>query len=113
MIYMEYNSKDQSYAKQRMIKDILEEDLRIQVTGYFKEKIDKNLIVLGDQTGDINVNVKNIDFKFKQNDLINVIGDLNIKVNGKKELEADIIQDMNNLNFEYYKKIYEIKKELL
>ena len=113
MIYMEYNRKDQSYAKQRMIKDIVEEDLRIQVTGYFKEKINENLIVLDDQTGDIIVNLKDVDFKFKQNDLLNIIGDLNIKLNGEKELEAEIIQDMNNLNFEYYKKIYEIKKELI
>lgn len=113
MICMEYNRKDQPYAKQRMIKDIFDEDLRIQVTGYFKEKIDENLIVLNDQTGDIKVNLKDVDFKFKQNDLINVIGDLIIKVNGEKELEAEIIQDMNSLNFEYYKKIYEIKKELV
>ncbi|MFX0031911.1 MAG: hypothetical protein ACFE8E_03885 [Candidatus Hodarchaeota archaeon] len=110
---MEYGRNEHQYAKQRMIKDITEEDVRIQVTGYFKERIDNDIIVLDDQTGDIMVNLKDVDFKFKKNDLINVIGDLNIKVNGEKELEADIIQDMNNLNFEYYKKIYEIKKELI
>ena len=110
---MEYERKEHHYAKQRMIKDITDEDVRIQVTGYFKEKIDEDLIVLDDHTGDIKVNLKNVNFKFKRNDLINVIGDLNIKVSGEKELEADIIQDMNNLNFEYYKKIYEIKKELV
>jgi len=110
---MEYERKEHQYAKQRVVKDIADEDVRIQVTGYFKEKIDERLIVLDDQTGDIKVNLKDIEFKFKQNDLINVIGDLNIKVNGEKELEADIIQDMNNLNFDYYKKIYEIKKELV
>jgi hypothetical protein len=31
---------------------------------------------------------------------------------GEKELEADIIQDMNKLNFEYYQKLYQIKKDL-
>lgn len=110
---MAYKRKDRQYAKQRMIKDITDEDLRIQVTGYFKEKIDENLIILDDDTGEIKVNVNDIDFKFKQEDLINVIGELSIKVSGEKEIEAEIIQDMKRLNFEYYKKIYEIKKELI
>ncbi|MFX1497255.1 MAG: hypothetical protein ACFFBH_06995 [Promethearchaeota archaeon] len=110
---MSYKKKDTQYAKQRMIKDIADEDLRIQVTGYFKEKIDENLIILDDDTGEIKVNINDIDFKFKQEDLINVIGELSIKVSGEKEIEAEIIQDRNGLNFEYYKKIYEIKKELI
>ena len=31
---------------------------------------------------------------------------------GEKIIDADIVQDMNNLNFEYYCKLYELKKEL-
>jgi len=31
---------------------------------------------------------------------------------GEKEIEAEIIQDKKNLNFDYYLKLYEIKKEL-
>jgi hypothetical protein len=31
---------------------------------------------------------------------------------GEKEVTAEIIQDKKNLNFEYYQKLYEIKKEL-
>ncbi|UCD00894.1 MAG: hypothetical protein JSV23_08400 [Promethearchaeota archaeon] len=100
-------------AKQRIIKDIAIDDDRIQVTGYIKSKINDNHIVLDDKTGEISVNIIGIDdFNFKENDLINVIGDLELQSSGEKLINADIIQDMNKLNFEYYRKLYELKKEL-
>jgi len=102
-----------SHAKQRMIKDITIDDERIQVTGYIKRRINDELIVLDDQTDQINVNIIRIDdFNFKENDLINVIGDLEFQSTGEKRINADIIQDMKELNFKYYQKLYQIKKEL-
>ena len=96
------------YAKQRIIKDIISDDNRIQVTGYVESRINNNQLILDDKTGKINVNITNIEnFNFKDNDLINVIGDLKGKV-----INAEIIQDMTKLNFEYYQKLYQIKKEL-
>ncbi|MFX0034432.1 MAG: hypothetical protein ACFE9I_02180 [Candidatus Hermodarchaeota archaeon] len=101
------------YAKKRIIKDIALDDERIQVTGYIKNKIDDNHIILNDKTGEINVNIKSVEnFNFKVNDLINVIGDLEFQSSGEKLINADIVQDMNKLNFEYYQKIYQLKKEL-
>ncbi len=101
------------YAKKRIIKDIALDDERIQVTGYIKNKIDDNHILLNDKTGEINVNIKGVEnFNFKVNDLINVIGDLEFQSSGEKLINADIVQDMNKLNFEYYQKLYQIKKEL-
>ncbi len=101
------------YAKKRIIKDIALDDERIQVTGYIKNKIDDNQIILNDKTGEINVNIKGVEnFNFKVNDLINVIGDLEFQSSGEKLINADIVQDMNKLNFEYYQKLYQIKKEL-
>lgn len=99
-------------AKQRIIKDIKIEDLRIQIIGYVKKVLDNNFILLNDKTGEIKVNLRDLDFKFKENDLINIIGDLNITTKGDMELIADIVQDMNNLNFKYYIKLYELKKEI-
>ncbi|MFX1304639.1 MAG: hypothetical protein ACFE9X_14900 [Promethearchaeota archaeon] len=99
-------------AKQRIIKDIGIDDERIQVTGYIKSRINDDHIVLDDNSGEIRVNIIGIDdFNFKENDLINVIGDLELQSSGEKVLNADIIQDMNKLNFEYYQKLYELKKE--
>ncbi|MFW9819154.1 MAG: hypothetical protein ACFFE5_06050 [Candidatus Thorarchaeota archaeon] len=101
------------FAKQRIIKDISIDDERIQITGYIKSRVSEKQIILDDKTGEIKVNLMNIDdFKFKENDLINIIGDIEFQSSGEKVLNADIIQDMNKLNFEYYQKIYEIKKEL-
>lgn len=101
------------YAKKRIIKDIALDDERIQVTGYIKNKIDDNHIILNDKTGEINVNIKGVEnFNFEVNDLINVIGDLEFQSSGEKLINADIVQDMNKLNFEYYQKLYQIKKEL-
>jgi uncharacterized protein YdeI (BOF family) len=101
------------YAKQRMIKDISIDDERIQITGYIKSRITDNQFVLDDKSGEINVSLINVDdFTFKEKDLINVIGDLEILTSGEKKLNADIVQDMNKLNFEYYQKLYQMKKEL-
>ena len=98
-------------AKQRAIKDIRNDDVRIQVTGYIKDPSEPGEITLNDNTGKITVNTKNIDFKLSENDLINVIGELVISMEGGKTIIAEIIQDMNNLNFEYYQKLYELKKK--
>ncbi len=103
---------EHSAAYQRIIRDIKNDDIRIQVTGYIKEIIDDQYFILDDKTGTLKVIIGKLDFVSKKNDLVNVIGDLNINMEGEKELEADIIQDMNKLNFEYYHKLYQIKKEL-
>ncbi|NHJ21156.1 MAG: hypothetical protein EAX91_09450 [Candidatus Lokiarchaeota archaeon] len=99
-------------AIQRMIVDLKSSDNRVQITGYIKEIVGNDYLVLNDKTGDIKVNIKNVEFLFKQNALINVIGELNITMGGEKEVGAEIIQDKKNLNFEYYEKLYDIKKEL-
>jgi len=100
------------HAKPRIIKDIKDDDLQIQVTGYVKEIIDNEHIILDDKTGELEVDVKNVDFRFDKNDLINIFGEIEISMAGEKSLIADIIQDKKNLNFEYYQKLYEIKKQL-
>ncbi|MFX0046732.1 MAG: hypothetical protein ACFE8G_01055 [Candidatus Hermodarchaeota archaeon] len=99
-------------AIQRMITDVKNTDNRVQITGYVKEIVENDHIILNDKTGNIKVNIKKIEFPIKKKDLINAIGELNITVEGEKEIDAEIIQDKNNLNFEYYQKLYEIKKEL-
>jgi len=101
------------YAKQRTIKDIENNDERIQVTGYIKDKSNSEYIMLDDKTGIIKVKITEIEkFTYDINDLINVIGDLELHTDGEKVIVAQFIQDMNKLNFEYYQKLYELTKEL-
>ena len=102
---------ESKHAKQRIIEDIKNSDERIQVTGYIKN-IEVDYFILNDESDEIKVNIENFDFKSKEKDLINVIGDLIISVEGEKIINAEIIQDMNKLNFKYYQKLYQLKKEL-
>ena len=98
-------------AKQKMIIDIKSDDERVQITGYVKNLVEEEQFVLDDNTGDIEVDITNIDFNFKEEDLINVIGVIVKEGNEIKMIKAEIIQDKNQLNFEYYKKLYELKKK--
>ena len=108
LIYM-----DNKFAKQRIIKDIVDnDDTRIQITGYIKKIVSNNHLVLDDNTGEIKVILENFDLNFKETDLINVIGDLEIFTDGERAIHPDIIQDMNKLNFKYYQRLYELKVEL-
>ena len=103
---------ENQFAVKRIIKDIKNDDLKIQVTGYIRELQGDDKILLDDKTGVISVIIDKTNFNFNKNDLVNVIGELNISMEGEKILNADIIQDMTNLNFEYYHKLYDLKKEL-
>ncbi len=100
------------HTVQRIIQDIKSSDSRVQITGFIKDVVDNDYIILKDKSEDIKIDIKKVDFTFQKDDLINVIGELNITIEGEKEIEAEIIQDKKNLNFDYYLKLYEIKKEL-
>lgn len=100
------------HAAQRIIQDIKSSDIRVQIIGFIKDLVDDDHIILKDKVNDIKIDIKKVDFPFQKDDLINVIGELNINMAGEKEIEAEIIQDKKNLNFDYYLKLYEIKKEL-
>ena len=100
-------------ATQRTVEDIKNNDVRIQITGYVKEISENNEFVLDDTTGKISVITSNIKFSNDQNDLINVIGEVEINKDDMKSIQAEIIQDMTNLNFDYYLKLYRLKKEYI
>lgn len=105
---------ESQHATPRIIKDIKNDDVKIQVTGHVKE-IENETLIINDKTGEISVDIKNAIGQIEnisKNDLINVIGELILSMDGEKVINASIIQDMKNLNFSYYQKLYEIKKEL-
>ncbi|MFX1237137.1 MAG: NirD/YgiW/YdeI family stress tolerance protein [Promethearchaeota archaeon] len=100
-------------AIQRMIKDIKNDDTRIQITGKIDRIEEEGRFMLKDSTGEITVDISDKDLDFNEGDLVNVIGNLQITVSGKKILNMDLIQDMNRLNLAYYEEIYEMKKDML
>jgi hypothetical protein len=100
-------------AIQRMIKDIREDDKNIQITGYIDKVEDQSSFLIQDGTGKLNVFAEKMDLSYSKGDLINVIGKLSYGEDNKRILNAVIIQNMKGLNFEYYKQLYEIKKQYL
>jgi uncharacterized protein YdeI (BOF family) len=112
---MEENRRNQIIsAKHVMIKDLekMEIGSRVQIIGFVKGKIEEENIILDDRTGEIKINIKKLKFPFKTDDLVNVFAKVEPTMDGEKKLEAIFFQDMSNLNFEHFQKLYEMKKEL-
>jgi hypothetical protein len=106
--------KKKSY-KRVMIKDASREDLgnNVQVLGYVKKGSESESILLNDNTGEIEVVIKNLEFPFQENHLINVFAEVKPTMEGERKLIAHFFQNMEGLNFDHYKKLYEMKKELI
>ncbi|TFG16783.1 MAG: hypothetical protein EU531_05355 [Promethearchaeota archaeon] len=100
-------------AIQRMIKDIKKDDTKVQITGYIDEMEDKSSFLLQDSTGKIRVHAEKMSLSYSTGDLINILGELDYGEEKERVLTAVIIQNMEGLNFEYYKQLYEIKKQYL
>ena len=106
---------EKSSAKRIMIKDLSNEDLgnNVQVVGYIKDIIDQSSFFLTDKTGELRVENESEEFPYKTNDLINVYAVVEPTMEGELKLKSQFIQNMKDLNFENYIKIYEIKKDLI
>lgn len=102
-------------AKRVMIKDLSNEEIgnNVQVIGHIKEIIDQSSFLLTDTTGELTVEMESGATPFKVNDLINVYALAKPTMEGEIKLEGLFIQDMKGLNFENYKKIYDLKKGLI
>ncbi len=104
---------ESKFARQSTIKDIKNDDFRLQIVGYVKNIVGDDEITLDDKTGEITVHIKDIEFNFELEDMVKVLGDFVISPSGEKSIQAQLITGMNNLNFSYYQKLYELKKEIL
>ncbi|MBY9005026.1 MAG: hypothetical protein KGD73_13700 [Candidatus Lokiarchaeota archaeon] len=112
---MEDNRGNKKVSAQRvMIKDLEKMDIGslVQIMGFVKEKIDE-YINLDDKTGEITINIKKLKFPFKKGELVNVFTKIKPTMDGEKQFEAVFFQDMSNLNFEHFQKLYDMKKELI
>ncbi|MHA1782743.1 MAG: hypothetical protein ACTSUL_04865 [Promethearchaeota archaeon] len=107
------NNNEIIFAKQTTINDIKNDDMKVQIVGKVHKILDEYHFILDDTTGNIVINTGDIDFSFNEGDLIKVIGDLQINLEGDKEIKAEIVNDMKGLNFDYYLRLYNLKKEFL
>ncbi|MHA1310480.1 MAG: OB-fold nucleic acid binding domain-containing protein [Candidatus Helarchaeota archaeon] len=108
-------------ALKKRINDITKDDSRVQVIGTIVKYIpglvhDSNTlseIILSDETGIITILVDEyLDGNYKKGDKIRVFGHIESNDDDKLNLNAEVIQDMNSLNIELYKKIRELRTRI-
>ena len=113
---MEENKDNQKIsAKRLMIKDLekMEFGSLVQITGFIKSGIEEEKFILDDRTGKITISIKKLKFPFKTGDIVNVFTKIKPTMDGEQKFEAIFFQDMSNLNFEHYQKLYDMNKELI
>ena len=92
------NIKMQSY-QEKFIKDLSKEDTKIAVSGFIVDKKD-NSIIVNDNTGNLIVICEtNLDL----NNFVRAFGTL--FYNQDLMMQADLIQDLNNVNKQLYQKV--------
>ena len=107
-------------ALKKDIIDINEEDSRVQIIGTVIEYIpgvvgDSNSLsqlVITDGTANIKVLVdENLDRLFKIRERIRVFGTVIPNDEDRYDLNAEIIQDMNNLDINLYKEVRKLREK--
>jgi uncharacterized protein YdeI (BOF family) len=99
----------------RMIKDVKKKDTHVQIVGKITDKISDKEYKFSDDTGEITllINPANppIEGKIRTNMIAKVFGEF---TNEKKDcLNVKIMTDYSDLNFDLYKKSYNLAKKYL
>ncbi|MBD3230040.1 MAG: hypothetical protein GF329_17810 [Candidatus Lokiarchaeota archaeon] len=107
-----------SPALKKNIAEITDEDTRVQVLGTvldYKQGIvgdttSLSQVIISDGSDDIKIFIDEYwDKKFKIKERIRVFGTISMDENGEIGLNAEIIQDMNDLDMDLYNKVKEIR----
>ena len=96
-----------AYAKPKPIAEINpEKDIRARIFGTVIEKREDS-IILDDGTKNVEVFLDSANLeKIKEKDVLRIFGRVLPYPDGF-EIQAEVVQNMNNLNFDLYKKIKE------
>ncbi len=92
---------------ERKINEINADDQRVSIIGTIVDKKDK-MLILDDGSDSINVFFDSSIPDFK---LVRIIGEL-VSLGDKFEINAEIIQDMSDLDLKLYKNVHELEKEI-
>lgn len=108
-------ANEKKSAKRKMIKDLSNEDIgnSVQVVGFIKEIVDESTLLLSDQSGELIVEIEDEELPYEVKDLVCVYAGVEPTMEGELKLKSLFIQDMKGLNFENYKELYELKKDLI
>ena len=95
-------------AFEKKVSDIGKDDVRVRLLGTVIDKKD-NVIVLDDGTGKINV-VFSENAETETNKRVRVFGRVIPSEDGL-EIQGEILQDMEGVDLELYRKVSELEKE--
>lgn len=92
----------------KIISELKPEDLRVRLIGRVIDLKD-DIMIIDDGTGTILVNNSAVNQKPLKS-IVLVIGSVHQRTDGKLVVDAEIIKDFDNINFEIYLKTYDIIK---
>ncbi len=95
-------------AYEKKIAEIGKDDVRVRLLGMVIDK-KENVVVLDDGTGKINI-VFAEPFATEVNKRVRVFGRVIPSEDGF-EIQGEVLQDMEGMDFELYKKVSELEKE--
>lgn len=95
-------------AFEKNVADISKDDVRVRLLGTVIDKKD-NVVVLDDGTGKINI-VFSEDVETETNKRVRVFGRV-IPAEEGFELQGELLQDMDGIDLELYRKVSKLEKE--
>ncbi|MCD6590877.1 MAG: replication protein RepA [Candidatus Aenigmarchaeota archaeon] len=96
-------------AVEKNISEITKDDIRVRITGMVLDKKD-NIAIIDDGTGRITVMFAE-PIEVDTNQMVRVIGRV-IPTESGFEIEGEILQNIDNVDINIYKKIRDLEKNL-
>lgn len=100
--------------KRKLIKDISDQDNRVQVVGKIVEKLSDNKFKINDGSGTITIKFKNNDpilDKIRDKMILKILGDLT--EDSGLVIDVKYSHDYTDINLDIYKKTLEYEKKFL
>ena len=92
---------------ERDISEIKEDDIRVRLLGTVVSQT--GIIMIDDGTGMIKINTEE---SLSNGDRVLVIGRVSIKTDGQKEIDAEIVKMVNEIDIDLYKEVKKLKKQI-
>ncbi len=92
---------------ERDISEIKEDDIRVRLLGTVVTQT--GIIMIDDGTGMIKINTEE---SLSNGDRVLVIGRVSIKTDGQKEIDAEIVKMVNEIDIDLYKEVKKLKKQI-
>jgi RNase P/RNase MRP subunit p29 len=107
MVESEFAVPRRMPALSKKISEISPNDIRVRILGTVIDKKD-NILVIDDGSGKIQVTF-NEPVKFETNHLVRVFGRV-MPLEEGFEIQGELVQDMNNVDLELYRKVEELER---